>query len=366
MKLSRRSVIFPLAIVLTGLLTILAFRLEAAWNPAPNEDMIYARTQRDHYRDESTPLRPFQVVNAHEHFLSSAQLVKYFQAAEKAGIVRTIALASSDYTLMGPDNDPASGVDENTQEIRNAARTYPDRLIPFCTIAPSDPGKLDKLKAYVADGTKGLKLYTGHSNFYKQPLDTPDMMPIYAYCNEVRLPICWHINLTRYLPEFERVMQQYPDLIVIVPHFGVTFFHPRELPFQQFERLMDTYSNLYTDTSFGTREILVKGLEAVSHEPEVFRSFFARHSDRILFGTDMVITGNREKTAEWIESVIRACRDMLEKDSFHFFLGAQGSPYASKEENNIYGAYCGLALDDVTLKKVYETNIERLFPTPTP
>ena len=359
-----KSAILTLALILACVLTIRTFRSEAFWNTPQHNGAVYADTQGNPFRGESAPLRPFRVVNAHEHLLSSDQLEKYFQAAENTGVVRTVVLASSNYTLMGPDNDPASGVDENTQEMLNAARKYPERLIPFCTIAPDDPAKLDKLKAYVTEGAQGLKLYTGHSNFYTQALDAPDMMPIYAYCNEVRLPICWHINLTKYLPEFERVIQQYPDLIVIVPHFGVTFFHPREQPFHEFERLMDTYPNLYTDSSFGTREILVEGLEAVSHDPEVFRSFFTKHSDRIFFGTDMVITGNREKTEEWIESVIRACRDMLEKNSFHFFLGAQGSPYASKNENNTYGAYYGLALDDVTLKKVYETNMEQLFPTP--
>ena len=363
MKSRLMSVLLGMAWFLAGATTVMLLNLE---QHPPREGTVHAETQQGVQLDESLPLLPFQVVNAHEHLMSCAQLDKYFEASRNLGITRTIMLASSNNTLMGPNYGSADGLDENTQEILRAAQRYPDQIIPFCTIDPASPSALETLKAYVANGAKGLKLYTGHSNFYIKPLDTPDMMPIYAYCNTIRLPICWHINLTKYLPEFERVMQQYPDLIVIVPHFGVTFFHPQERPFQEFERLLDIYPNLYTDTSFGAREILVEGLEAVSRDPALFHAFFARHSDRILFGTDMVVTGNREKTTEWIESVIRACRDMLEKESFHCFLGAQGSPYASTTTSNPYGAYTGLALDHAILKKIYETNAGHLFPFSVP
>lgn len=312
---------------------------------------------------KEAPLKDFHVVNAHDHLMSRKYLDKYLAAANATGVVKTLFVASSEYTLMGAGNDPRKGNDENSKEIIDTARDYPGKIIPFCTIHPSDPDKLEKLKQFVADGAKGLKLYTGHGNFYERPLDAEDMIPIYAFCAETQLPICWHVNIVKYAPEFERVMARFPNLIVIVPHFGVTFFAPRQAPFQRFQQLMDTYPGLYTDTSFGTRQILVQGLEAVSRDPEAFRAFFQKYQDRILFGTDMVVSGNKEKTAEWIEAVIRACRDCLEKQHYHFFMGATGSPYADQRAHNTYGAYRGLALPDPILKKVYETNFERLFPS---
>jgi predicted TIM-barrel fold metal-dependent hydrolase len=150
-------------------------------------------------------------------------------------------------------------------------------------------------------------------------------------------------------------------MTVIVPHFGVTFFTPGDASWRDFERMIDTYPNLYTDTSFGTRAILISGLEAVNQNPDTFRAFIKKYSDRVLFGTDMVITGNREKSVEWIADVIRACRSMLETKAYAYAIGAQGSPYASKEANNVHGTFRGLALDDETLKKIYETNFDRLF-----
>ncbi|HUW61752.1 MAG TPA: amidohydrolase family protein [Candidatus Bathyarchaeia archaeon] len=307
-------------------------------------------------------LRDFRVVNAHDHLFSRSHLAKYLDAAKETGVVKTLLVASSEYTLMGAGRDQAKGNHENTLEILAAAAENPSQLIGFCAVHPDDAQKLERLKFYVAQGARGLKLYTGHGNFYQHPLDWDGMEELYAYCDETRLPICWHVNITRYLAEFERVMQKHPNMIVIVPHFGVTFFRPRQQPFREFQRLLDTYPNLYTDTSFGTRGILVSGLEAVSGDVETFRAFFEKYSDRILFGTDMVITGNKEKTQDWIAAVLWACRDVLEKETFHFYMGAKGSPYASKKANNIYGAYRGLNLSDDILRKIYETNINQILP----
>jgi len=142
----------------------------------------------------------------------------------------------------------------------------------------------------------------------------------------------------------------------------VTFYRPTEKPFHFFQELLDTYPNMYTDTSFGTRGILVHGLEVVSRHTDVFRAFCEKYSDRILFGTDMVVTGNKEKTSEWIEAVIRACRDVLEKDTYHFFMAATGAPYALESAHNTYGELRGLALSDEILRKIYETNFDKLFP----
>lgn len=314
--------------------------------------------------DPTAPLRDFQVVNAHDHLFSEKYLAKYFDAAEKTGIVRTLFVASSEYTLKGAPFSPEKGNDANSAMLIRVGKKYPGKIIPFCTIHPGDPDKLEKVKRYVAEGAQGLKLYSGHGNFYDRPLDVEDMLPVYAYCDATGLPICWHVNMLKYQDEFIRVMDRFPNMTVIVPHFGVTFYVARAQPFRDFQMLLDRYPNMYTDTSFGTRQILVAGLEAVSRDTEIFRAFFDKYSDRVFYGTDMVVTGNKEKTPEWVEAVLRACRDVLEKDIYYFFMGARGSPYAYPRANNVYGAYRGLALDDATLKKVYETNIEKLFPRP--
>lgn len=310
---------------------------------------------------QGAALGDFQVVNAHEHLYKISHVEKYLKAARKMGVRRTIFVASSGLTLLGSKGKRDELNDWNTEEILKCAKVYGDEVIPFCTVHPDDPQKVEKVKDWVARGVRGLKLYTGHSNFHDRPLDAPEMKGLYAYCEEVGLPIIWHVRLDSFAKEFERVMAEFPNLKVIMPHYGVAFFRPKSAHFANLERLLDTYPNLYVDTSFGTRAILVHGLEMFTKHNDIFRQFFLDHSDKIVFGTDMVVTGNSEKTPNWVESVIRACRDGLEKDGYTFFMAAKGSRYTLKSADNAYGQLRGLHLPDEVLRKVYETNIQRIL-----
>lgn len=305
-------------------------------------------------------LAAYRIVNAHDHLYQQKHLDKYLAAAERLGIVRTVLVASSDYTLKGEGNDPRRGNAWNTNEILTCEHAAPDKIVTYCAIHPDDENKEDLLRQYLAAGVHGLKLYTGHSNFYDRPLDDPVMMPVYEFCEQNNFPICWHINLSKpnFLAEFLRVMERFPRLKVIVPHFGVTFYRPGGEAWNQFWQILDQYPGVYTDCSWGTRNILVHGLEVVSANVPAFRDAIIKYQDRILWGTDMVVTGNAEKTEAWIESVLRACREMLEKDVYYFWMAADGSPYDYPGTKNPYGQLRGLALEPDVLRKIYETNYD--------
>lgn len=308
-----------------------------------------------------TPSRDLVVINGHEHLYKREHLDAYLVAAEQAGIEKTVFVASNEYTFLGQAGRKDALYDWSNGVILDAYREMPDRIIPFASVYPGDPDKLAKLESYVARGAMGLKLYSGHSTYYEEPLNDPGMTPLYAYCERIALPICWHINLTLYRSQFEEVLSNHPHLIVIVPHFGVTFYRPESRDFAQMQRLLDRYPNLYVDCSFGTRDFLVHGLEMVSKHTDVFRAFFETYQDRIIFGTDMVVTGNKEKSAEWYAAVMRACRDVLEKEHYTFFMAAEGHPSAYKPARNAYGELRGMALADSILTKVYRTNLERVL-----
>lgn len=303
----------------------------------------------------------YQIVNAHDHLYMLKHLDNYLPAAERLGVKRTIFVASSEFTFLGTKGDMKKLNDWSTKEILKAAKAHPDKIIPFATLHPDDPDKVELLKGYVAEGVKGLKLYTGHSNFHDRPLDAPEMMPVYAYCEETGLPLLWHVNMAKYTKELFRVLDRYPNLIAIIPHLGVGFWRPDGQVMEDVAHMLETYPNIYVDTSFGTREILVGGLEKVTSNLDFFKDFYARHQDRIVWGTDMVVTGNREKTEAWVESVIRACRDLHEKDHYTFWMAAAGSGYAYGRKDNIYGELRGLNLPPEILKKIYETNIEKVL-----
>jgi predicted TIM-barrel fold metal-dependent hydrolase len=213
----------------------------------------------------------------------------------------------------------------------------------------------------VAQGAKGVKFYTGHNDFHDAPLDDPEMLPVYEWCEKNQFPIVWHVNLNNFQEEFTRVMLKFPKLRVMIPHFGVGFFDTKGVILGRLGEILDTYPNVFVDSSFGTREILVSGMERVSMVPGLFRTFYEKYQDRIIWGTDMVVTGNKEKTEDWIASMIRGCRDLHEKADYVFWMGAKGSPNADKNSNNPYGHMRGLALSPEILKKIYETNVEKFL-----
>lgn len=301
------------------------------------------------------------MINAHEHLYKVKDLDRYLPAARAAGISATVIVASPIFTLEGNGPKGEPGMSKNFEEVLlEAARTYPNEIIPFCTIDPTSKDKLATLKKHVEMGCKGLKIYSGHSNFFDDqgPLDKPDMDEVYAYLEETQLPMNWHINLAKFMPQFEKVLAKHPKLRVMVPHYGVSFWKPKEPTLAKLKEILRTHKNVFIDTSLGTREILLNGMAAMEPAREDFQQFFVEFQDQIVWGTDSVITGNPEKSTVWFTKVIWATRDHLEKDVFTTDLAAAYSKYFQKGRD-ADGRYQGLALPEDILKKVYVDNARR-------
>jgi predicted TIM-barrel fold metal-dependent hydrolase len=257
---------------------------------------------------------------------------------DAAGIAHTILVGSPKETLVGKGG--FVDYDENNARILTIQTTYPNRFSAFVTINPRDPDKLRKLDGYLRAGAKGLKLYSGHSNFYDLPLTDASMEPLYAYLERRRLPVLWHVNLAKFGGEFEAVLARHPRLLVILPHLGLS-----SIKLERLESLLDRYPNLSTDLSFGYDPFLITALKRISRHPSKYRDFISRHRDRILFGTDMVVTKHKRKTTDWLADVMRCYRQMLEAQQYRCALVT--------EELN------GLGLDPETLRQIYEGNPRR-------
>ena len=276
----------------------------------------------------------------HEHIQSTAEAGKLLKAMDAAGIAHTVLLGSPKATLTGSGG--FVDYDANNAAILTLQASHPDRFSAFVTINPRDPDKLRRLIGFLQAGARGLKLYSGHSNFYDLPLTDPEMEPVYAYLEQHRIPVMFHVNLGRFLGEFGAVMARHPRLIVILAHLGLS-----SIALERLEPLLDRYPHLYTDLSFGYDPFLIAALRRISRDPERYRRFIRRHPDRILFGTDIVITKHKRKTAEWLADMMRAYRGMLESTRYRCVL--------IEEELN------GLALEPALLKQVYETNPRRVL-----
>lgn len=282
------------------------------------------------------------IINAHEHIESIREAPKLLRAMDRLGIQKTVLLGSPSATF-DPGASGFGGYEANNEEVLEIARRYPDRFIPFVTLDPSDVGKLEKLKGYLIRGAKGLKLYSGHRIFHDRVLNDESMGEVYSFCEERQIPIVFHINAGYFEEEFRSVLQSHPRLKVVCPHFCLS-----SIAWQRFERLMKDFPNLYTDLSFGVERYLGPALRRFSRKPQNYQRLVEKFQDRILFGTDAVVTGDPEKTEEWLYEVGRAYRELIEEKEYETLVF--GAPERLK----------GLELSREIQKKVYSLNFYQL------
>lgn len=256
----------------------------------------------------------YLIFDTHEHIQSMQKALSLRYAMADIGIGKTVLVASPTETLTLNGHKSFTGYKDNMDVILKIAKKYPKDFIPFCTISPLDKDALESLKDCVARGGKGLKLYNGHSLYYPVfniPLDSPVMDPIYAYAEDYHLPILYHVNMYQYEKEFENVLKKFPSLIVSIPHYMVS---GKDL--QEAKYILDTYPNTYTDISFGSDPFLAEGFSRISDDIPLYKDFFTKYSDRILFGADMVLNNNPKKDQKFMETYLKCYKDILEKETF--------------------------------------------------
>ncbi len=284
----------------------------------------------------------FNIINAHEHVQNEENVPILRKAMEDCQVKKMVLLGTSDFTFyLNPDYG-FTGYEKNNEFIIKMS-------------------KEEKLKQYITEGATGVKLYNGHKTFYdlffNLPLTDPGMMEVYAYCELENIPILYHINIGLFSKELEHILQEFPRLVIIVPHFMLSSGNLSRLVY-----FMKEYPQLYTDISFGHPDFLVAGFSRISNNVSAFRDFFVNYRDRITYGTDLVVTSYRAKNRAYIDDVHLAYMDLLEKDEFTLPLSIYKmmSKEARKniDSNRIFR---GLNLDEETLHFIYHDNAERLF-----
>jgi predicted TIM-barrel fold metal-dependent hydrolase len=312
------------------------------------------------YREEPAAVTPVDVssagipiINVHEHIQSVDEAPRLLAVMDALGVQKTVLVGSSWFTIT---LNPAVGFtrhDWNNTQLLHIVRQYPGRFEAWPTLNPEDADSLQKLQEAVAAGATGLKLYLGHGYkvqstgeylFHVMPMDDPRIAPIYAYCEANGLPISYHVNPGPTTPgfaeEFVAVLQAYPDLKIICPHFMLSSINDTRL-----RELLDTFPNLYSDISFGHDEFLVAGLKRISKRAEKFREILTTYPDRFMFGTDLVVTNAPFKDEAWMTARFQAYLDMLSKDRYT-------TPVVPDEELR------GLALPRALLERVLHRNYE--------
>jgi predicted TIM-barrel fold metal-dependent hydrolase len=305
----------------------------------------------------------FRTINAHEHIQDYGVIAKFLHAMDNCQIEKSLLVGSSRFTIT---LNPAHGFtryDENNQEIIKSLRRHPGRFEAWPTLHPLDRHKLSKIKQFIDQGATGVKLYLGHGFvnpstrrylFHPIAMNDQRMYEIYKFCEKHHVPLLYHVNpgpkTAGFCREFVDVLTSFPDLKVNCPHLMLSSIRDSRL-----QELLDTFPNLFTDLSFGHDDHLIAALKRVSREPDKFTKLFSKNSNRIMFGTDLVVTRHPRKTTKWCEQRIRAYYSMLSKDIYTTALVPNRQLY-------------GLALPKPVLERLLHrtyTHFRRLQPTNT-
>jgi predicted TIM-barrel fold metal-dependent hydrolase len=192
-----------------------------------------------------------------------------------------------------------------TDDTLRQTAPHRDRLIPFCSIDPRTSysggvkGLVGILKKYVDAGARGFGEHKPGV-----AIDDPGNMRIYEACQELGLPLLFHLDNLRNmdapgLPGLEKALKTFPKLNFIGhgPGFwasiaggleqkGLGGYARGEVPpGGALDRLMEAYPNLYGDLSAGS------GSNAISRDPKFGPEFVKRRADRLVFGTDYLSPG---------------------------------------------------------------------------
>jgi predicted TIM-barrel fold metal-dependent hydrolase len=289
------------------------------------------------------------IIDVHEHLESARLSSKFLRLMDELGIGRMCLMGSSQFTLTMNERVGFTGYDENNSELLASVKAHPGRFEAWATVNPGDPGKLEKFIREVDRGATGLKLYLGHGYvtrrqtymFHTLAMDDPGMLPLYAYCQERFIPLCIHVNPYAGKPGFAEeliaVLTAYPNMKVNCPHFMLSSIRSSRL-----EEFLDTFPNLYTDISFGD-SFAATGLTRISNDPQRFQRLFARYPERIMFGTDLVLTSQPGKTEQWVREQTTAYLEMLSRRTYT-------TPVVQGQTLN------GLALSPALLERVLYKN----------
>lgn len=239
------------------------------------------------------------IVNAHESVESVAEIIKLQTTMSTLGMQKTVLHGiPKDLLYFEGEGIDLSDVDENNEAIKKAVQEFPEQFAYFCAIDPSDPLRNAAVEDCVADGAVGVKLYNGYSYAHQTAIDDAKLNDFYALLSEKGLLLMLPVNTSEYETELRNMLTLNTDLTVICPHFCLS---SKDLI--RLSALMTEFPNLYVDTSFGHIDFAKEGFRTISDNRDDYVDFFENFQDRILFGTDAVVTSYEEKTVEWLNAL---------------------------------------------------------------
>ena len=279
-------------------------------------------------------------IDMHEHYWVSGNVDLFLRALGCFGISKVVLLP----TGAGPDN---KFYRINSMFLMMWAKKYPDQVIPFCTIDEADPRAAELVEQYILAGAKGVKLIGGHPDYYDEPLNSENMYKVYQKAAEYDVPVLLHgslINIPELQDQLDQVYSDFPEVTFQHAHYGQTLM--KGIHLDVIAELLDKYPNLYIDLSMGSGITGYHGY--LKRDLETIRNFVIEYQDRILFGSDLILSiGTND--FDWLYERVRCEIDLCQKAEFTCEFGMSD------------WVHQGFDLDEEILRKLYYENPKKVL-----
>lgn len=220
--------------------------------------------------------------------------IKHFKRDLPATIAHIEGLGCEKAVLL-PLEDIASGLLLTTDEVLDAHRQYPQRVIPFCQVDLRRDDFERRIRAYAAAGCRGYGEQKQHL-----PLNDSRIARMLEVISEFGWPCTFHFqdgpkgfnqgieqHLEALLKRFRRVkfighaQSWWSHISADAPPPEVSLYPKGPVkPGGLTDRLLADYENIYADLSAGS------GYLALSRDEPFTAGFVRRHRRKLLFATD--------------------------------------------------------------------------------
>ncbi len=183
--------------------------------------------------------------------------------------------------LMGEYRRSHEGCVARNNQALEIIRRWPDRVIAFAVLQPkAGQAALDELARCLDGGMRGVGELGPYGQGYR--LDDPDFLRLVEACIGYDIPINLHTNeevggfypgkATTPLRDYYRLASRYPELKLILAHWGGGLFFYELMP-----EVRRTLRNVWYDTAasplqYRTRDIFDVALRCVDHRKLLYGS----------------------------------------------------------------------------------------------
>lgn len=250
------------------------------------------------------------IVNIHESVEDEGDVAKLLAAMSDNGIDTTVLTGiPGDLLRYTGGRVQYHDLQQNHDVILNAIQEHPENFTYVCAIDAGSTQRMAALEKCMKEGAVGFKFYQGYSYAHDVALDYPKLHELYERASEENLIAYLPTNMGMYESELKNVLELHPDLNVVCPHYCLMSKRLDKLA-----TLLDTYDNLYIDTSFGSTDFAKAGFERIRSNATEFQEFFKNYDDRILFATDTVVTGYEGKDRYWLNALFNEYMSLLTEE----------------------------------------------------